>query len=469
MANATETLLSALEERLGPGALIRDAERLDPHLLDERKYYKGHSSALVLPASTEEVATVVSLAAEQGVALVPQGGNTGLCGGATPFGGLLVGLARLNRIRSVDASNFTLVAEAGCTLQSVQEAAAKADRLFPLSLGAEGTCQIGGNISTNAGGIHVLRYGSMRELVLGLEAVLPNGEIWNGLRALRKDNTGYDLKQLFIGGEGSLGIVTAASLKLFPRPRAKATAWLALSKASQALKVLEIARSASGDLVTAIEIIPQNLLALTQAKLADLVAPIDPPPPWALILELSGADEAQLTELLETCLSEAFEAGALEDGVIAQNEGQRANFWKWREAIVWARKQSGPGLANDISVPVSHVPQFLERCTPALEAAYPGLRIMPFGHIGDGNLHYNMLAPEGMSEAEFDAWREGIVERVNAEVDALGGSISAEHGLGRLKAQHNTEFKPASEIAMMRAVKQALDPKGIMNPGVVLP
>ncbi len=469
MTTASEPFLQRLEERLGPNALVRDPKRLDPHLLDERKYYKGHTSALVLPADTQEVASLVALVAEEGVPLVPQGGNTGLCGGATPFGGLLVGLSRLNRIRDLDPANFTLTAEAGCTLQSVQEAAAETDRLFPLSLGAEGSCQIGGNISTNAGGIHVLRYGSMRDLVLGIEAVLPNGEIWNGLRALRKDNTGYDLKQLFIGGEGSLGIVTAAALKLFPRPRARATAYIALKQPAQALKLLEIARAASGDLVTAIEIIPQNLLALTQAKLPDMVAPIDPPPPWALILELSGAEERSLTQLLESCLSEAFDAGALENGVIAQNEAQRANFWKWREAIVWARKQSGPGLANDLAVPISSLPRFLERCTPALEAEFPGLRIMPFGHIGDGNLHYNMLAPEGMSEADFDAWRPPIIARVNAEVDALGGSISAEHGLGRLKAENNLAFKPAVEIAMMRAVKQALDPKGIMNPGVVLP
>ncbi len=469
MTTEIEQLLQRLEERLGPKALVRDGDELDQHLLDERRYYKGNTPALVLPASTEEVAAVVGLAAEAGVALVPHGGNTGLCGGATPFGGLLIGLARMNRIRDVDPANFTLTAEAGCTLQSVQEAAAEADRLFPLSLGAEGTCQIGGNISTNAGGIHVLRYGSMRDLVLGLEAVLPNGEIWSGLRRLRKDNTGYDLKQLFIGAEGSLGIVTAAALKLYPRPRARATAWLALSKPEQALKVLEIARSASGDLVTAIEIMPQNLLTLTQNLLPDMVSPIDPIPTWALILELCGADEEQLTQLMETCLAEAFEAGALEDGVIAQNEAQRLNFWKWREAIVWARKQSGPGLANDIAVPVSQMPLFLARCTPALEEAYPGIRIMPFGHIGDGNLHYNMLAPEGMSEADFKAWRPAIIDRVNSEVVALDGSISAEHGLGRLRAGDNVAFKSASEIAMMRAVKQALDPNGIMNPGVVLP
>ena len=242
-----------------------------------------------------------------------------------------------------------------------------------------------------------------------------------------------------------------------------------MSAPAQALKILEIARSASGDLVTAIEIMPQNLLALTQEKISDLVSPLNPLPPWALILEFSGADEEQLTALMEGCLAEAFEAGALEDGVIAQNEGQRANFWKWREAIVWARKQSGPGLANDIAVPVSKVPQFLEHCTAALKAEFPGLRIMPFGHIGDGNLHYNMLAPLGMSEADFLDWRPRIIARVNEEVSALSGSISAEHGLGRLKAEDIQAIKPAAEIAMMRAVKQALDPKGIMNPGVVLP
>jgi len=376
----------------------------------------------------------------------------------------------MNRIRGVDAENFTLTAEAGCLLQSVQEAAAAADRLFPLSLGAEGSCQIGGNISTNAGGIHVLRYGSMRELVLGIEAVLPDGRIWDGLRALRKDNTDYDLKQLFIGAEGSLGIVTAASLKLFARPRAQATAYLALEAPAQALKVLEIARAASGDQVTAIEIMPQNLLQLTGETLTGLVAPIAPHPPWVSILELSGADEGQLTQRLETCLTEAFQAGALTDATIARNEAQRTGFWKWREAIVWARKQTGPGLANDIALPVSALPGFLAGCSALLAERFPGLRIMLFGHIGDGNLHYNMLAPPGMSEADFKAWRLQIAALVCDEVSKRGGSISAEHGLGRLKAQENLRFKPAAEIAMMRAIKTALDPnKGLMNPGVLLP
>ncbi|GAB5470874.1 MAG: FAD-binding oxidoreductase [Rhodospirillales bacterium] len=464
----SEALLQSLEARLGAKGLVRDPETLDRHLLDERKRYKGHALGLALPTSTEEVAATVTLAMEAGVPIVPQGGNTGLCGGATPFGGLLLGLGRMNKIRKVEAGNFTLTADAGCTLQQVQEAAGEADRLFPLSLGAEGTCQIGGNISTNAGGIHVLRYGSMRELVLGIEAVLPSGEIWDGLRSLRKDNTGYDLKQLFIGGEGSLGIVTAASLKLFPRPRARATAYLALAKPADALALLEVARAASGDQVTAIEIMPRNLLALTQATLPDLVSPLADLPPWALILELSGADGQALEAQMETCLAEAYEAGALTDGTIAQNEAQRANFWKWREAIVWARKQAGPGLANDIAVPVSALAAFLESCTPALEKAFPGLRIMPFGHIGDGNLHYNMLAPEGMAEADFDRLRPEIEAAVNERVRSYAGSISAEHGLGRLKAAENERHKPPVEIAMMRAVKQAFDPKGLMNPGVVL-
>ncbi|MEO1193869.1 MAG: FAD-binding oxidoreductase [Pseudomonadota bacterium] len=464
----TNAFLDSLQERLGPKGLKRDRDSLDPHLHDERGRFHGHALALALPATTEEVAATVALAAEAGVPIVPQGGNTGLCGGATPFGGLLLGLSRMKAIRACDPANFTLTAEAGCTLQQVQEAAAAVDRLFPLSLGAEGTCQIGGNIATNAGGIHVLRYGSMRELVLGIEAVLPNGEIWNGLRSLRKDNTGYDLKQLFIGAEGSLGIITAASLKLFPRPRARATAYLALEKPTDALAVLEVARAASGDQVTAIEIMPRNLLDLTQDLLRDLQAPFAQTPPWALILELSGADEAGLTAQMETCLAEAYEAGAITDAVIAQNAAQTATFWKWREAIVWARKQSGPGLANDIAVPVSALPAFLAETTPALERAFPGLRIMPFGHIGDGNLHYNMLAPEGMAEADFAAWRPRIEAAVNAQVRAFDGSISAEHGLGRLKAADNAAHKPAPEIAMMRAIKQALDPKGLMNPGVVL-
>jgi len=465
----TPQFLDELEALLGPKGVIRGGDALEQRLIDERGQYRGHTPALVLPASTEEVAAAVARCAAAGLPIVPQGGNTGLCGGATPFGQLLLGLGRMTALRAVEPENFTLTAEAGCTLQSVQEAAAAADRLFPLSLGAEGTCQIGGVISTNAGGVHVLHYGSMRELVLGVEAVLPNGEIWNGLRSLRKDNTGYDLKQLFVGGEGTLGIVTAASLKLFPRPRARCVAYVGLAKPADALRLLAIAREASGDQVTAIELMPANLLALAYEKLPDLERPLAEAHPWTVVLELSGAEEADLTARMEGLLAEAFEAETVADAVIAQSEGQAAAFWKLREAIVWARKQSGPGLANDISVPVSAMPAFLAKATPLLEEAFPGLRIMPFGHIGDGNLHYNMLAPEGMAAEDFAAWKPEIMERVDDLVTEFGGSISAEHGLGRLRVAENIRLKPPIEIAMMRAVKRALDPQGIMNPGAILP
>jgi len=468
----TDPLVTQLDEALGEGRVTTDPDRLAPLLHDERGRFVGKARCLVQPRSTAEVATTVRLCAEAGAPMVPQGGNSGLCAGATPFergDEVLISLTRLNRLRAVEADNFTLTAESGMTLQAVQQAAAQVDRLFPLSLGAEGTCQIGGNVSTNAGGIHVLRYGTMRDLVLGLEAVLPSGEIWDGLKSLRKDNTGYDLKQLFIGAEGTLGIVTAASLKLFPRPRAQAVALVALERSEHAIQLLSLARAESGDRVTAIELIGWQALEFAYRHVPGLARPLAGAPAWTLILELSaGAADEAIAERLETILGQAFEQGLASDAVVAQNEQQAASFWKLREAIVWAQRPEGASLKHDIAVPVAAVPSFLAQALPLVARLVPGIRPVPFGHVGDGNLHFNLTKPEGMADATFLAQGERVHHAVHDLVRGLGGSISAEHGIGRIKVAENARTKPALDIALQRAIKRALDPRNLMNPGKVV-
>jgi len=468
----SDPLVSRLAAALGEDRVSTDPARLAPLLQDERGRFVGKARCLVQPRSTAEVATTVRLCAEAGVAMVPQGGNSGLCAGATPFergDEVLVNLGRMNRLRAVEPDNFTLTAEAGMTLQAVQQAAAAVDRLFPLSLGAEGSCQIGGNISTNAGGIHVLRYGTMRDLVLGLEAVLPSGEIWDGLKSLRKDNTGYDLKQLFIGAEGTLGIVTAASLKLFSRPRAQAVALVALARPEHAIQLLSLARAESGDRVTAIELMGWQSLAFAYRHVPGLARPLAGEPPWTLILELSaGAADEAIALRLETILADALERGIASDAVVAQNEQQAASFWKLRESIVWAQRPEGASLKHDIAVPVAAVPDFLAAALPLVERLVPGIRPVPFGHVGDGNLHFNLTKPEGMADAAFLAEGERVHQAVHDLVRGLGGSISAEHGIGRIKVAENLRTKPAIDIALQRAIKQALDPRNLMNPGKVV-
>jgi len=466
-------LLAALRQALGPDAVVTDAERLAPWLRDERGRFEGKALCLVTPADTAGVAEAVKLCGRFRHPIVPQGGNTGLCGGATPFDSgreVLLGLGRLKRLRAIDAEGFTITVEAGMTLQEVQEAAAAADRLFPLSLGAEGTCQIGGNIATNAGGIHVIRYGNTRDLVLGLEVVLADGSLWNGLKGLRKDNSGYDLKQLFIGSEGTLGIVTAATLKLFPLPRAQATAMIAVEDAAAAVSLLAMARSQSGDRVTACEILCRQGLEFARRHVPGLPRPLDPLPTWSVILELSaGRREEPVGETLEAILAEALDRGLATDAVIAQNEGQAADFWKLREAIVWAQKPEGASIKHDVAVPVASVPRFLQEALAAVAAQVPGLRPVPFGHLGDGNIHFNITKPEGMADAAFLAEADRMNERVHDIVLSLGGSISAEHGIGRLKVQENLRTKDPVAIRLMQSLKQALDPDGLLNPGKVVP
>lgn len=466
--------LEALQEKLaaavGARNIVPASEELSPHLADERGLYLGKAPFMVLPGSTEEVAEVVRLCAEAGAPMVPQGGNTSLVGASIPMDGeVLIGLKRLNKLRELDAANFTITAEAGVILQDLQQAAEAADRLFPLSLGAEGSCMIGGNLSTNAGGVQVLRYGNTRDLVLGIEAVLPDGRIWNGLRGLRKDNTGYDLKHLFIGGEGTLGIVTAAVLKLFPRPREVVTAFAAVTSVEAAVELLGRVRTASGDAVSSFELVPRRGLGFALEHIAGVRDPLSEPHDWYVLMELHGGQaEGGLGGSLEACLAEAYEAGLVADAALAANAGQAQDFWRIREAIVEAQKKEGGSIKHDVSVPVSRIPEFIARGMELVEGMIPGIRPVPFGHIGDGNIHFNLSQPLGAEREPFLArWGE-VNAAVHDLVVSLGGSISAEHGIGQLKVAENARFKPPVELEMMRSVKQALDPQGLMNPGKVL-
>jgi FAD/FMN-containing dehydrogenase len=454
------------DDRLAAGAA---GERW---LTDWRGRYRGDAIAVVFPGTTEEVAEVVRACVAADVAVVPQGGNTGLCGGATPLSGgrsVVVNLSRMNRVRGVDAANNTLVVDAGCTLAAAQQAAEQHDRLFPLSLASEGTCEIGGNLSTNAGGVQVLRYGNMRELVLGVEVVLPDGRVWNGLRALRKDNTGYDLKQLFIGAEGTLGIVTAVVLKLFPKPRARATAAAGSGTSTQAVALLRAVQSRCGDRVTAFEIVGREALQLVLKNIPDARAPFAKVGEWGVLLELSDMISAEgLNELLEAALGDAFEVGLARDAVVAQSGAQAEALWALRENISEAQRIEGISIKHDIAVPVSRVPEFLARAGQALTARWPDTRIVAFGHIGDGNLHYNLSKADALENREFIARAPEINRVVHDLVDLLGGSISAEHGLGQLKREEITRYRSEVELEMMRALKRTFDPQGRMNPGKVI-
>jgi FAD/FMN-containing dehydrogenase len=472
MSGAGATLLDALARVVGDAHVLRDAEAMAPLLTDQRGRYTGRARCIVKPGTSAEVAEVVQLLAAARVPMVPQAGNTGLCGGATPDASgkaVVINVSRLDRIRDLDVANGTITVEAGCILQRVQAAAAAQGRLFPLSLAAEGSCEIGGNLATNAGGVHVLRYGNMRDLTLGLEVVLPDGRVWNGLRGLRKDNTGYDLKHLFIGAEGSLGIITAAVLKLFPRPRATALAWLALDEPAQAVELLARMRERFAERISAFELVGRQALVLVTKHIPGTRPPFDHEPPWHLLVELSeslaGAD---IGGELEAALAEEIEAGRARDAVIAQSETQAQQLWRLRESIGEAQKIEGYSIKHDIAVPVSRIPEFLVRADAALAAAFPGIRVVAFGHVGDGNLHYNQSKPDAADNPAFIAMTPQVNRVVHDLVAELGGSISAEHGLGQLKREEVLRYKSAVEMELMRAVKRALDPLGLMNPGKVL-
>ena len=465
-------LIDTLRSIVGASHCLSTGEDMAPFLTDWRGRYTGSARAVVLPADTAEVAAVMRACAGVGCPVVPQGGNTGLCGGATPLAdgaAVVVNLSRLRRIRSVDAANNALCAEAGVPLAVVQAAALEVDRLFPLALASEGSCEVGGVISTNAGGVQVLRYGNTRELVLGLEVVLPDGQVWDGLRALRKDNTGYDLKQLFIGAEGTLGIVTAATFKLFARPRAVVTGWLAVASPAAAVELLGRLRAAVGDRVTAFELISRPSLELVFQHIPGTRDPLAAPSPWYVLLELSDTVTGDtLAGLLEVELAATIAEGRVTDGAIATSESQAQALWQLRENISEAQKRDGVSIKHDISVPVSAIPGFLEAAGEALSASYPGLRIVCFGHLGDGNLHYNLSRPLGGQNDAFIARTEEVNRIVYGLVAERGGSISAEHGIGQLKRELLPDYKSAVEIDLMRRIKQAFDPRGLMNPGKVL-
>jgi FAD/FMN-containing dehydrogenase len=445
---------------------------LAPWLTDRRGHYTGKCALMARPATTLQVAEIMAVCSAYGVAVVPQGGNTSMCAAATPHADgseIILNLGRMNRIRDLDPLNYTITVEAGCILQEIQCAAAEADRLFPLSLGAQGSCQIGGNLSTNAGGVNVLRYGNARELVLGLEVVLPSGEIWNGLRRLRKDNTGYDMKHLFVGSEGTLGIITAAVLKLFPLPKDVQTCFAAVRDVDAVLELLARAREASGDAVTSFEMIGRFGVDLATAHIPGVTDPIEKRYDLYSLIEFSGARaESGMAANMEAMLESAFEDGLVLDAAIAQSEAQRAGFWKLREGITEAQAIEGGSIKHDIAVPVSAIPAFFRRATQAVIDYMPGIRPCSFGHVGDGNLHFNFSQPKAMEKKAFLAHWGEVNRIVHDIVVEMGGSISAEHGIGQLKREELRHYKPALDLDLMRSIKAALDPKGIMNPGKML-
>jgi len=460
-------LLLRLQAVLGPEGWSTEADRLAPKLVEWRDRWSGHTPFLALPGTTDEVAAVVGLCAAAGIAITPQGGNTGLVGGQIPQGEILLSTERLTRIRDLNLFDDVIVAEAGVSLAAVQAAALAQDRRFPLDLASQGSATIGGIVSTNAGGTAVLRYGTTRDLVLGLEAVLPNGEIWNGLKRLRKDNTGYDLKQLLIGAEGTLGVVTAASLKLFPVLASRATALMAVDSPEIALSLLVRARAATGGEVEAFELMGRQGLEFVLKNIPGQRDPLDRPHPWYVLVELASGDPGAAEAGLDRFLAEGLEAGRIRDAVIAQTRSQASALWALRENQSPGQKPEGATWKHDISVPVSQVPRFIVEASEAMRAFAPGCRITAFGHMGDGNIHYDVIRPEGGEDAAHSAGREAGSRRVHDIAVALGGSISAEHGLGMMKTEAAALYKSPVELAALRAIRQSLDPQRIMNPRVL--
>ncbi len=442
----------------------------DSYLEEPRGRFTGHAGLLALPRTVDEVSKLMRLASDARVPVVPYGGGTGLVGGQVMSDGpapLVISLERMTAIRAVYPTENILIAEAGAILEDVQTAAEEANRLFPLALAAQGSCRIGGNLATNAGGVNVLRYGNARDLCLGLEAVLPSGEIWHGLSRLRKDNTGYDLRNLLIGAEGTLGIITAASLKLFPRPEAVGTAMLQVTSPEAAIELLALARDQLGDAVSTLELIHRQGLQFLTEVLPLVRHPFETQPEWCVLIELGLFARQSPSEALETLYASADKAGLVGDAVIAQSEAQRMDLWAVRERIPEANRLIGSVSSHDISLPISRIPEFILRGAEVVAALGP-FRINCFGHVGDGNLHYNVFPPQGQDRAEFDGQRQAVKHAVHDLVHEFGGSVSAEHGVGRLKADDLEEYGDAAKLSAMRAIKTALDPQGIMNPGAVL-
>lgn len=459
--------ITAAKDLLGPSGWSEEAGKLTEVSSPWRGTFQGHTSFLARPASTEETAALVKLCAAHGVAMTPQGGNTGLVDGGTPHGEICVSMGRMKAVRAVDVFNNSLTIEAGAPLVKAQETADEMNRYFPLSLGSEGTATIGGLISTNAGGVNVLRYGMMRDLLLGLEVVLPSGEIWNGLSGLRKNNTGYDLKHLFAGAEGTLGIITAATLKLFPKT-ARATAWVSAKSASDVVALLAKVRNIAGDTVTSFEIIPAGAIDMV---LADVPGTRDPMPsdlPWRVLMEISMAEEAHASEMMERALTEGADADLVQDALIAANVKQAKEFWHIRETVPLSKRAYGTAINQDISVPISKIPEFLISAEAAISAEVPTAEFIAFGHVGDGNLHYSVCEPKDAPTPVLKGQTEKVTRIIFDEVMKFDGSISAEHGVGRLKRDELEQIRSPAATLTMKAIKKALDPQGIMNPGRVV-
>ena len=465
-------LLGALLEALGPAGVLTAPADVAPYASDWTGTLHGRTPAALRPSSTDQVAAAVRLCSEAGVAVVPQGGNTGLCGGAVPDESgvqVVLSLGRMRRVREVDPVADTMTLEAGVVLATVQEVAAGAGRLFPLSLGSEGSCTVGGTIATNAGGTAVLRYGMMRDLVLGLEVVLPDGRVWDGLRVVRKDNTGYDLKQLFIGAEGTLGIVTAAVLRLFPATPRRATAWVALPDVDAAVALLGVLRERAAERLTTYELVSREALDMVLTHLPGTREPIHGTHPWYGLIELAApAAAVELDETLEGALGEAFERELVLDAVVAGSPTQRESLWLLREGISEAQRDEGPSLKHDVTLPIGDLSAFVAQVGALLRTRLPGIRLVTYGHVGDGNLHYNLSGPAGSDPAAFLALRHELADVVYEAVAARGGSISAEHGVGTTKRDSVAHFKSQTELDLCTAVKRAVDPAGLMNPGKVL-
>jgi D-lactate dehydrogenase (cytochrome) len=464
--------LNQCRELVGAGHVLTGTADMAAYLTDWRRRFTGKALAVVKPASTDEVASIVRLCNRFQVPVVPQGGNTGLVLGSVPDGSgaaIVLSLTRMNRIRAIDVVNNTMTVEAGCILEQVQNAAAEAGRLFPLSLAAEGSCTIGGNLATNAGGTAVLRYGNMRELCLGLEVVTPQGDVWSGLRGLRKDNTGYDLRDLFIGAEGTLGIITAAVLKLFPQPKARLTALAAMQTPDNALELLSMAQGQCGAALTGFELMSDFCLQLVSKHFPQMQHPFRQRHPQYVLLELSDSEsEEHATAMLENLITGALEADVIQDAVVAASIAQSKSLWNLREHIPLAQAEEGKNVKHDVSVPISRIGDFIRDTGRLLQQNFPGCRMVSFGHLGDGNLHYNVSPPENASDEAFIAQQEAVNRVVHDSVHRFDGSISAEHGLGALKRDEIRHYKSDIELNLMRSIKQALDPLNLMNPGKVI-
>lgn len=472
MTLSHDKAVDRLKDALGARNWLDQAGDIETYLTEQRGIWRGQALLVALPDTTERVSAVMRICTEEGIKVIPQGGNTGLCGaGVPPNNGMnvILSLRRMNRVRSVDPENYSIIVEAGCILADVQAAAEAEQRLFPLSLGAEGSCLIGGNIATNAGGLQVLRYGTTRELTLGLEVVLADGTVWNGLRSLRKDNTGYDLKHLFIGSEGTLGIITVASLRLFPLPRARTTALVALRDVESAMRLFATARVETSDQLSAFELISRFSLEIATTHIDGVNDPMREFYPWYALIEVAssaddGAADASLSRLLES----ALEHELIEDAVVSSSIAQANALWRIREAIVEAQPQEGASIKHDVSVPISSVANFIKRAVPAVESAMPGARVLAFGHCGDGNVHFNLCQHRYADRDAFVHAHERVNKIVHDLVAEAGGSISAEHGIGLLKKDELRRYKPEIDLDLMGRIRRAFDPGATLNPGKLI-